>query len=625
MKTAIGVGMLSLTVATPGLAAQRKRTESPPPAASPALKLAPAQLHALKARSIGPATMGGRVSDIAIDQEKPFTYYVGYGTGGLMKTTNDGTTFDAVFEKEDVASIGAVAVAPSDSKWVWVGTGEANDRNSSGWGSGVRLSTDAGETWRSAGLAKSRAIARIVVSPTDPKTTWVAAIGDLWAPGGERGLYETTDAGASWRRVLSGPPKVADRVGCGDVVLDPSDPKTLYAALYARRRTPWSFAAGPDATDGEGARGSFKAADGGATWRKLGGGLPRATGRIGLAISRKNPKVVMALVQSLEGGAVALMDVMSKHGGVFRSEDGGETWTRASRLDPRPFYFSQIRIDPENDQRVYVLGLTLHVSDDGGKSFREDLFEKTQPDNHALAIDAGHPARLLIGNDAVVYESYDAGKSWRYPNNVAAGEFYRIALDSSKPFRICGGLEDNYSWVGPSATRTKDGITNSDWINLGGGDGFSCAFDPSDPDVVYFESQGANLVRLNLANGERKSLRPEAGEGQPVFRFHWNSPLVASTHQKGALFLGGNRVLLLTEHGTDWKAISPELTAHDVEKVHTGGSGAETFGVVYTISESPLSAGILWAGTDDGKLWMTDSGGERWTDLTSSLPAPARA
>ena len=600
---------------------------APAPAAAPAVagpKVTAIALDALKPREIGPATMSGRVSDIALDPQEGSTFYVALGTGGVMKTDDNGASFEATFDKESIAAVGAVAVAPSDSKTVWVGTGEANDRNSSQWGDGVYLSTDGGGSWKNVGLKTSKTIARIVVHPKDPKTAWVAVMGDLWTPSPDRGLVKTTDGGATWKAVLQAPAAYRDRVGCGEVAIDPSDPNVLYAVLYARMRTPWSFTSGPDATDGKDLGGIFKTSDGGATWKKLDKGLPGQTGRIGLSVYAKNPKIVYAVVQSYEGGTANIDDNLSKSGGVFRSEDAGETWTRMSRLDPRPFYFSQVRVDPENDQRVYILGFMLHVSDDGGKTFREDYFKSVHPDCHALAIDPKNPKRVLLGTDGGPYQSYDGGKHWDLLNRMAAGEYYRISTDDSTPYRICGGLQDNSNWVGPSRTRTKAGILNTDWIMIGGGDGFSCVFDPTDPNVIYTESQSADFYRFNIGNGEYKPLKPEPPEGQPAFRFDWNSPLVASVHAKGTMFLGGNRVFELTDRGEHWRAISPDLTTEDVRRILASGSGAETFGIVYTLAESPVKAGLLWAGTDDGKLWITQDGGAQWTDLTASLPAAAK-
>ncbi|HET8646049.1 MAG TPA: glycosyl hydrolase, partial [Vicinamibacteria bacterium] len=619
--------VLALAVAVPVAvagAAEKAKRAAAPPAAAAGLKVEKARLHGLKARSIGPAVMGGRVSEVAYDPQDPFTFYVALGTGGLFKTTNDGSTFKSIFEKEAVASVGAVAVAPSDAKVVWVGTGEANDRNSSSWGNGVYRSTDGGDTWTHVGLADTRFIARLVVHPTDPATAWVAAAGDLWNAGRDRGLYKTTDAGQTWTKVLAAPAPYDDRVGAGEVVLDPKDPNVLYAALYARQRKPWSFTYGPALTDGKDLGGIFKSTDGGATWRKLDQGLPAQTGRIGLSVFRKDPRIVYAIVQSDAGGQSSIDQVRSRAGGVFRSQDGGASWTRTSSLNPRPFYFSQVRVDPENDQRVWVLGYALHVSHDGGRSFHEDRFGKVHPDCHALAIDPRNPRRIVLGTDGGVYLSRDEGKTWEHLNRFAAGEFYRINVDQGTPYRICGGLQDNVNWVGPSETYSKEGILNSDWVNIGGGDGFYCVFDPDDPNIVYSESQSGYVFRFDLASGQVKELRPEPSEGQTAFRFHWNTPLIGSRHEKGALFLAGNRVFKLEKRGEHFQVVSPDLSAQDPSRTTAVGSGAETYGVVYALAESPARAGLLWAGTDDGKLWVTENGGAHWTDLSAGLPAPAR-
>src|SRR6266446_1723038 len=599
----------------------------------------------LKARAIGPAVMGGRISDIAIDPRNPFVFYVGLAHGGVFKTGDNGVSFDPIFDKQPALSIGAIAIAPSDSDVIWVGTGEANDRNSSGWGNGVYRSTDGGENWQNVGLKESRAIGRIVVDPRKPEVAYVAVSGHLWADGGERGLFKTTDAGKTWKPILQAPSPHNARTGCCDVILDPSNSEMVYAALYARQRTPWSFSSGPDATNGEDIGGIFKSTNGGAIWKKLAGGLPSQTGRIGLAISTSNPKVVMAVVQSYEGGFGSLVDLRSKTGGVFRSEDGGEKWTRTSAMDPRPFYFSQIRIDPANDQRVYLLSFALLVSDDGGKNFREDLSEKVHPDCHAFAIQPGTVPppkppkpedknkppkplvcqRVLLGTDGGVYQSFAAGKGWNHLNSIPAGEFYRITLDDKKPyFRIAGGLQDNENWVGPSAVPSKEGIRNSDWTALAGGDGFYVVFDPNDRDTFYAESQQGEVHRINLRNGELRRLRPEPTEGAPRYRFHWNSPLIGSRHKPGVIYLGGNCVFKLTDHAEKYSVISPDLTHNDPARTTATGSGAETYGVVYSLAESPKRAGLLWAGTDDGRLWITENDGGKWTELTNNLPEPAR-
>lgn len=578
----------------------------------------------LKSRSIGPAIMGGRVSDIAFDPKEPSTFYLTLGTGGIMKSEDNGASFSAIFEKEEVAAMGAIAVSPMKNNFVWAGSGEANDRNSSSWGNGVYRSTDGGGSWKNVGLKESKTIARIVLPPRDTNTAYVASMGDLWNLGGERGLFKTTDAGKSWQLILSAPAPFNNRVGCGDVVIDTANPNILYAALYARQRTPWSFTYGAALTDGKDAGGIFKSTDAGTTWTKLTNGLPGMTGRIGLTMYRKNPSILFAVVQSDEGGTSNIDEVKSKSGGIFRTTDAGASWTRVNPLNPRPFYFSQIRVDPSDSSRLYVLGYQLHVSVDGGRSFREDFFKNVHSDCHALAFDPMNPKHILLGTDGGIYSSYAGGKNWQHMNNFAAGEYYRIAVDMSTPYRIAGGLQDNTNWVGPSRNYSKEGILNYDWTNLDGGDGFSIVFDPDSSNIIYAESQAGYVHRMNLANGEVKGLRPEPTEGQPAFRFHWNSPLIPSVHQKGTMYLGGNHVFKFWDHGEKWKRISPDLSAQDPKRILTTGSGAENYAVVYTLAESPLRAGMLWAGCDDGKLWVTENEGETWTDLSENLPKNVR-
>ena len=615
--------VLILVLFAAPLAAQRAAKPAADGAQKTGVAVTAPMLKGISARAIGPAIMGGRIADMAYDPTDPWTFYVATGHGGLMKTTDNGGSFTPITAKEPIVSAGAVTVSPSNPKILWLGTGEANDRNSVGWGTGVFRSTDGGSSWTHVGLEKSRTIARIAVHPTNPDVAYAAVPGDLWTPTPDRGLYKTTDGGKTWTAVLQAQTE-KDKVGAGDVAVDPSNPEIVYAALYARRRTPWSFAAGPDASNGKDLGGIFRSTDGGATWKKLTNGLPGETGRIGLAVYPKNPKIVYAVVQSFEGGTSNIDDVTSKTGGVFRTDDGGDTWVRRSDLDPRPFYFSQIRVDPQDDQKVYVLGFMLHVSEDGGKTWREDRFKNVHSDCHALAIDPRTPGRLLLGTDGGIYQSYNRGAQWTHVNTVPLGEFYRIAVDDSTPYRICGGLQDNLNWAGPSATRSKDGIVNEDWIDIQGGDGFYCFFDANDPNVVYAESQSGSTHRMNLASGATHPFRPEPAEGQAAFRFHWNSPFIRSIHDPKRFYLAGNHVFMLTDRGDKWQAISPDLSMNNPERTTTTGSGAETYGVVFTLAESAAKAGMLWAGTDDGKLWVTDDNGGHWTDLTSSLPSEAR-
>lgn len=590
--------------------------------------------------------MGGRVADIAVAPGSPKTFFVAYGTGGLFKTTNNGTTFAAVFEKEATASIGSVVVCDAPPDWpgwkdekpdpaatqpadpkergkariVWVGTGEGNGRNSSSWGCGVYRSTDGGGTFTNVGLVDSHDIPALAVDPRNPDVCFVAALGRLWGPNKERGVYKTSDGGKTWKALL----QIDENTGAVDVKIDPKNPDTVYAALYMRRRQAFSFrSGGPNG-------GIYRSDDSGENWKKLTDGLPMQTGRIGLDVYAKDPRIVYAVVESDEGGWGAdLFDPKLKVGGVFRSDNRGESWTRVSPLDFRPFYFSKIRIDPTDDQRIYKLGFGLSVSDDGGRTFRHGGARMPHGDLHALVIDPNDRDRLWLGTDGGIYLSYDRGKTWDFLNHLATGEFYNIGVDLSDPYRVGGGLQDNCTWVGPSGTlkqssglSTADdpagqsGITNADWDFIYGGDGFHVAFCPLDRNIVYCELQGGEIVRAHLDTGKRIRIAPRPKEGQPRFRFNWNTPFIVSTHEPTTLYVGGNYVFKLTQRGDRWEKISDDLSTRDLSKVETIGTEAETHGTVVSLAESPLRAGTLWAGTDDGLVHLTRDDGASWTHVT---------
>lgn len=602
------------------------------PAFAPAVPAAPVRAAApdlalfkeLSFRAIGPATMGGRISDFAVWEKRPALAFAATGTGGLFKTTNMGTTWSAVFEKEDVASIGAVALWQKNPAVVWVGTGEANSRNSSSWGRGVYRSTDGGATWTHAGLAATSCIGRIACDPADSNTAYVAALGRLWGENPERGVFRTRDGGRTWQHVL----KVDARTGAVDLAMDPSNPQVLYAAMYARRRTPWSYAGTSESG------GIWRSTDGGDTWRRLGNGLPKRAGRIGLDVWRKDPRVVYALVESDEGGRLGEFEDASRAGGLFRSVDGGDSWTRLSPLTPRPFYFSQVRVQPDDSTRVYLLGADLWWSDDGGRSFRARGAKNLHPDGHAMWIDPADGRHVLLGTDGGVFRSFDRIENWTFHDNLPIGEFYNIACDLSEPFyRIYGGLQDNQSWGGPSRTMFEafnfgggatGGIAGSDWFLLGGGDGFHVAVDPTNPNVVWYESQGGELLRQDLANGQRRYCRPSNNEGEPVHRFNWNTPFLVSPHDPDVIWMAAQFVFRLTRRGELWERVSPDLTTADPAKMATGGSGAEAHCTIVSLAESPVKAGVVWAGTDDGKLWVTPDGGRTWNDLTANLRGAPR-
>lgn len=611
-----GLAALAMLVAAaPALHAAPAATPAPKP-----LELEAKHFKALAFRSIGPANMSGRITDFAVDPKNTATFFLATATGGAFKTTNRGITWSAVFEKEAVASVGAMAVWPKNAQVVWLGSGEANNRNSSSWGRGVWRSLDGGGTWKKAGLEATASIGRVVCDPADSNVAYVAALGRLWGENRERGVFKTTDGGATWQHVLA----VDARTGAVDLVMDPSDSRVLYAAMYARRRTPWSYS-GVSETGG-----IYKSTDAGRTWTKLAAGLPRRTGRIGLAIYAKNPRVVYAVVESDEGGRRDEFEEAQRAGGVFRSDDAGTSWTRISPFAPRAFYFSQIRVQPDDSTRVYLLGTDLYVSDDGGVTFRARGAKNLHPDCHAMWIDPANGRHVLLGTDGGWYQSFDRAENWDFANNLALGQVYNVGFDMSEPhYRVYCGMQDNQSWGGPSRTRfevdswfgdhERDGITNAHWFVLGGGDGFHVAADPTNSDVVYYESQGGALLRQDLHSGRERWLRPAPSEGEPRFRFNWNTPFQISPHDPAVLWMGGQYVFRLTRRGDQWERISPDLTTNHPERMAAAGSGAEQYCTITTLAESPVRAGVLWAGTDDGKVWVTTDGGNAWQDLTSKL------
>ncbi len=576
----------------------------------------------LEWRSIGPANMGGRISDIAVVESDPAQFYIAAATGGVFKTVNGGTTWKPVFDGEAVASTGAIAVFQARPDLVWVGTGESNGRNSSSWGKGVYRSDDGGSSWKCMGLEATSTISRIVCDPKDSLTVYAAAMGRLWGANPERGVFKTRDGGRTWQHVLKGDATT----GCVDLVMDPRDPSKLYAALYSRRRTPWSYHGISESG------GIHRSTDGGRTWTKCVDGLPKRTGRIGLSVYTKNPNVVYAVVESDEGGRLSDFEETSRAGGVFRSDDGGVHWQRVSPFSPRSFYFSQIRVQGDDSTRIYLLGTDLYVSDDAGVTFHARGARAAHPDCHAMWVEPRGGRRLVLGNDGGVNVSVDRGKTWAFLDNLAIGEFYNVTTNMREPYYdVYGGLQDNQSWGGPSRTRvgidnfmddSRDGhgIMNEHWFVLGGGDGFHVAADPTNPDIVWYESQGGEIVRQDLSSGRERNCKPSHREGEALFRFNWNAPFLISPHDPTVLWLGAQYVFRLYDRGDKWERVSPDLTTADPNKMSSGGSGAEQHCTIVALSESPAKAGVLWAGTDEGKVWMSPNGGRDWRDLTRNVP-----
>ena len=579
------------------------------PAASQTAEQVESILNRIEWRNIGPAIMGGRIDDIAVVESDPKVFWVGTASAGVWKTENHGITWIPQFQNEEVSSIGSLAVAPSDPSVVWVGTGEPANRQSSSWGNGVYVSKDGGTTWTHKGLEDTHHIGRVLVHPTDPGTVYVAALGHLWGPNEERGVYRTRDGGETWDRVLSGD----ENTGAVELAMDPESPDTLYAALYQRRRRAYGFAGG-----GPGS-GIHRTTDGGDTWMKLAGGLPEGdTGRIGLNVYRRDPRIVYAIVENREGG-------------VFRSEDKGLTWERMSDTNPRPMYYSQIRIDPNNDQRIWVLGTQMYYSQDGGRTFATDWVQRIHVDHHALWIDPADSNHMVLGNDGGIHISWDRGRSWDFVNTIPLGQFYEIGHDMGTPYMVYGGLQDNGSWGAPSRTFFRQGISNEDWFRIGGGDGFYTEAIPGDPDTVYVESQNGNLRRLNRRTSETKLIRPQPENGGERYRFDWNSPIVISPHDPDTVYYGGNRLFISSNRGDAWTRTDDltkrldrdELPIMDVpvtEDTLSRHDGISSFGQIVTIAVSSLEEGVIYVGADDGNLQRSRDGGQTWDNLTGNLP-----
>jgi photosystem II stability/assembly factor-like uncharacterized protein len=567
-------------------------------------------LRGLHFRNIGPAIMMGRIDDFAVVESNPNTYFVATATGGVFRTTNNGTTFAPVFDDQPASSIGAIAVAPSNPSIVYVGTGESNNRQSSSWGNGVYKSLDGGHTWRHVGLSDTHHIARIVVHLSNPNIVYVAATGHLWGPNRERGLFKTTDGGKTWATAKF----ISEDTGFTDVAMNLQNPDTIYAAAYQRRRTAFGFNGG-----GPGS-GLWKSTDGGDSWTQLTKGFPKEgdIGRIGVAVYRRDPRILYAIIEH------------ETQGGLYRSDDAGETWRRTSGMNLRPSYYSQVRIDPNNDLRIWVLGQPLCYSEDGGKTFRLDLAREIHSDFHAFWIDPANSDHMLAGTDGGIHSSYDRGLTWHYMNSVPLAQYYEIAVDMRKPYYVYGGLQDNGSWAGPSRTMWKEGISNEDWYRVGVGDGFYSAVDPTDHHIVYSDYQDGNAWRYDTHMFERRAIRPEPPAGQK-YRFNWNAPILVSPHDPKTIYFGGNRLFGSKDRGDTWTLITEDLTTNpNRDQMQIFGKvpreqlsrsdGVMHFGNITTIAESPVKAGILWVGTDDGNLQVSRDGGKIWTSVASSVP-----
>ncbi|MEO6051766.1 MAG: hypothetical protein ABIP78_10605 [Pyrinomonadaceae bacterium] len=594
------------------------------PSPSPTPLTFQSAVASLKFREIGPATMGGRIDDIEVVPSDSRIIYAATATGGIMKSVNGGTSWIMIFDKESVPGVGDIAISPSNPSIIWAGTGEANNRQSSSWGDGIYKSMDAGKTWKLMGLAGTLHIARIVVHPTNPDIVFVAATGNLWSASPDRGVYKTTDGGKSWQQVL----RVNDDTGASDIAIDSESPNILFAATYQRRRTVFGFNGSGDGSA------LYKSNDSGETWSKITKGMPYntenaatprpenllETGRNAIAIYPKDTNIIYALVEHANGG-------------VYRSNDKGETWTRMSDIasNPRPMYFSQIRIDPNNDQRIWVAGVTMQYSDDGGKTFSGNFARSPHSDIHGMWINPNNSDHLIIGGDGGVNITYDRGKTWDHANTVPLGQFYEVGADNAMPYKICGGLQDNNVWCGPSMSFNPRGITNDDWYTIGGGDGFYAQPDPKDSNIVYTESQDGNILRRNLLTGESKGIRPREEEGEKFYRFQWNSPIVISAYDSNTVYFAGNFLFKSTNRGDSWTKISPDLTTNvdrntltimgkvPDKNTRSRHDGVQQYPTITTVSESPINRSVIWAGTDDGNLQVTRDG-QTWKNIIDKVP-----
>jgi photosystem II stability/assembly factor-like uncharacterized protein len=574
----------------------------------------PGLLAGMSARSIGPAGMSGRVPAVVAVESNPNIVYAGGAAGGVWKSTNGGLTWTPVFDDQPVASIGAIAIAPSNPDVVWVGTGEGNPRNSVSVGNGVYRSLDGGRTWTHLGLENTEHISRIVLHPTNPDVAWVAALGKLWGENPERGVFKTTDGGKSWKKVLF----VDERTGAADLIQDPRNPNRLFAALWEHRRWPWTFRSG-----GPGS-GLWTSWDGGESWKRLteDDGLPKGDlGRIGLAISRSNPEIVYALVEAEQSALV-------------RSEDGGRSWKTVNddpRTAERPFYYADIEVDPAWPNRLYSLTSRLQVSNDSGKTWETlGRSRDIHGDYHAIWIDPQWPEHILVGNDGGVGISHDRGATWDFVDDLPIGQYYHVAVDMDVPYHVYGGLQDNGAWRGPAEVWEDGPIRNQHWDRIGGGDGFDTRPDPEDSERGWSLSQGGEILRWNLRTGESKPLKPaEIKPNQPDarLRFNWNTGLAVDPFAPGTIYLGSQYVHKSTDRGDSWTVISPDLTSNnpDWQKASEAGgltpdvTGAENFTTILAIAPSPLQRGVLWVGTDDGRIHVTKNGGESWDSVEKNV------
>jgi photosystem II stability/assembly factor-like uncharacterized protein len=572
----------------------------------------------LRFRSIGPAVTSGRVSDFAVNPQNHSEYYVATASGGVWKTTNRGVTYTPIFDRQGSYSIGCVSLDPNNPSTVWVGSGENNNQRSVGYGDGVYKSEDAGKTWKNMGLKNSEHISEIIVDPTDPNTIYVGAYGPVWSEGGERGVYKSTDGGNTWMCVKS----VSAYTGCNDLVMDPRNPKVLYAAFHQRMRKVFTYiGGGPESA-------IYKTTDGGATWKKLEGGLPGGDiGRMGLAISPVNPDVLYTVVEA-----------KADNGGIYRSTDKGASWEKRSGVFTSGNYYQEITCDPKDVNRIFITDTYYKVSSDGGKTVTNLGEINKHIDNHCIWIDPNDPNHILVGCDGGIYESWDFAKSYHFKENLPVTQFYKVSTDNAYPFYgVHGGTQDNLSLGGPSRSTSINGIVNADWYVTSLGDGFETQVDQSNPDIVYAQSQYGGLVRYDRKSGEYLPIKPIEAEGEEALRWNWDAPLLISQFSNTRLYFGANKVFRTDNRGDSWTVMSPDLTRKidrnrievmgkvwSVDAIAKNGS-TDIYGQTTSIAESKFDQNILWVGTDDGLIHLTTDGGKNWTKFDNLPGVPAQS
>lgn len=596
MRSVIFLLFLLLGLSKPTLQAQKN------------VKLSSASFGQMEARAIGPAVMSGRITAIEGENKDPRTIYIGTAGGGVWKTRTGGYTFEPLFDKYP-QSIGALAIDQQHPDTVWVGTGESNMRNSVAVGLGIYRTTDGGRNWTKMGLDNSEHISKIIIHPTNANTLYVAVPGKLWSDSPDRGLYKTTDGGKTWEKILY----TDEKTGCADVIMDPRDPNVLWASMWQFRRTPYSFVSG-----GPGSA-LHKSTDGGKTWRKITNGLPKgAFGRIALALAPSAPDNLLAIVES-------------ENTGLYISADGGENWklqSSTSNVTARPFYFSTLVVDPFDAKRVYRPAFSLSMSNDGGYSFSDAGNDGgwVHSDHHALWINPQNTHQLYLGTDGGVYTSLDRGVTWSHLNTLPVSQFYHVQVDDKTPYNVYGGLQDNGSWRGPSAS--PGGIENKDWLVVGGGDGFWVQPDAKDPNFVFSESQGGNMSVLDLQTNQSLDIQPQALQGDPKLRWNWNAPMVRGQVNPNVLYAGAQFLFKTSDRGRSWERISPDLSTNDTIKQKQYASGgltvdntsAENHCTIFAIAPSPLDENLLYVGTDDGNIQLTRDGGKNWELISKNIP-----